>query len=438
MPSSEIMGGVPEPPLPSSLPASSNSSETQSPSPALFNFSLPFSVFVFCLALISWIPLFQGSPSTPPPSSLPPPRTPPALLFLTQPLSRVHAAALHFARDGRWVTAPSPSSDAPVLPPGTPLVTLPPAYHDFPAFTSSCGSAEERALPLSQRWRLPAGGGSLPDYPTWDYSLTCAALAGHAVVVVGDSLSGEFTDTLVSALRHPSSGGSLLRAFRANVCPGGRVPVLSVPATRFSDEDHFPHWEEPTFYAPRPLNGLLFREALGEAAAAAAAATGAEDGARSVWVLNRGAHFADTGEHLARVAAALAYVRALAPRAAVLWRTTPPAHPDAVEDPARVQRAAPLREPLNESRYAGNAWAQRYHWWAVWAQNGATLQSLPGDVVPLDVARGAALRHDSHCERGGGEPDGTHYCMPGPIDTWVELFAAVVRFARFGGAAGGA
>jgi hypothetical protein len=32
----------------------------------------------------------------------------------------------------------------------------------------------------------------------------------------------------------------------------------------------------------------------------------------------------------------------------------------------------------------------------------------------------------------GGVADCLHYCIPGPIDTWVEMWAALLRLQRLG------
>ena len=285
--------------------------------------------------------------------SLPPPLPPREGYVLNQPLPLVQKAALHWARNGHWVAAASAADDSPLFPPGAEFITLPPEYRDFPAFTKSCGDDETRAIPLSQRWRffdLPLAPPGVPAYPTWSRSDTCAALHGRAVIIVGDSLSGEFTDTLVTALQSEGTPPpSMLRAFRANVC-GGSVPVFSIAAPRWSSDDFFAHWEEPTFHTPDAQNRQFFQETISEAAAAADRSTNNSGGAGTLWVLNRGAHYAELGEHLARVAATLDFVRYLAPFSAVFWRTSGPAHPDHLIDPS-VQNSAPLEDALGAERY---------------------------------------------------------------------------------------
>jgi hypothetical protein len=362
--------------------------------------------------------------------------------FLNKPLGLVKQASSYFATRGSWVYAPSPEDDSPVLTLASEISTLFPDYRDYPAFLSSCGSAEARRLPLSLRYRFPGDESSTTPgapYLPWDRAATCAALDGYAVILMGDSLSGEFTDTLVSAL---GPNPSTLRSFRSNVC-GGRVPIFSIAAPRMTSTDFYPKWEEPTFYSGAAQNRLFWVEAMSEAVGEAIAAThfngskkeggwasaAQEQGARIIWVLNRGAHYLPTAQHLESVEEAIELARGMAPLSSIFWRTCAPPHPDFIEAPLEVQNAPPLKYPLGVEAYGGY-WSQNYKWWDFYSQNNITVASLPEDVVVLDVAPASALRHDSHCGRPEGqEPDGMHYCIPGPIDTWVEMFAALVRFA---------
>ena len=397
-----------------------------------FGFSRPSALALFAVvALLFLVPdthqriALRGKPSALPPR---------INFFLNQPLPLMQAVARHWARHGRWVTAASATDDAPLFPPAVNMSSFPPDDRDFTAFIKSCGSDQARAIPLSQRWRFPDAVNSTrtpraePTYLTWNRDATCTALRGRAVIILGDSMSGEFTDTLVTALQSKESSPQLkLRSFRADVCDGNSVPVFSIFAPRWIGDDFPARWEEPTLHSQNVQNRIFFQELISEAAAAADRATGSTGGVGTLWVLNRGAHYADLDDHLDRVATTLDFVRYIAPRAAIFWRTTGPAHPDHLVDPA-VQNSAPLKTPLGVDQYDVH-WSRTYKWWEFYAQNDATLANLPTDVVPLEVHHSAMLRHDSHCLRGVfEEPDGLHYCMPGPIDSWVELFAAVVRF----------
>lgn len=412
------------------------------PTPCPSPLNLSFTVFSLLLSLSPILDYtltkFVSSGQviqTHPQLTMDPPRT-----FLNKPLALVKQASKYFATQGSWVYAPSPEDDSPVLTLASEITTLFPDYRDYPAFLSSCGTAEERRLPLSLRYRFSrdALGPRTPAYLPWDRAATCAALDGYAVILMGDSLSGEFTDTLVSAL---GPNPSTLRSFRSDVC-GGKVPIFSIAAPRMTSSDFHPKWEEPTFYSGAAQNRLFWVEAMSKAVEEAIAATSShpsrqqggwvaaqEQGARIIWVLNRGAHFLPTSQHLGSVGEAIGLARDMAPLSSIFWRTCAPPHPDFIDSPLEVQNAPPLEYPLGVEAYGGY-WPQNYKWWDFYSQNNATVASLPEDVVVLDVAPASALRHDSHCARPEGqEPDGMHYCIPGPIDMWVEMFAALVRFA---------
>jgi hypothetical protein len=87
--------------------------------------------------------------------------------------------------------------------------------------------------------------------------------------------------------------------------------------------------------------------------------------------------------------------------------------------------------------YAESDYRLAWHWDNIPLQNAATLAALPPSVHVLDVYHATALRVDSHPQFKYGNrqrQDCLHYCLPGPIDAWVELFAASVRYGEEGGA----
>ena len=136
--------------------------------------------------------------------------------------------------------------------------------------------------------------------------------------------------------------------------------------------------------------------------------------------------------HLARIAAAIAWVRAAAPHARVFYRTSHTAQPACAaltHAPPLAGAPPPYVEPPGEAG-DGFEWRPWYRWGNVVAQNAAAVAALPPDVDVLDVARPTNLRRDSHpIFRYGrtARQDCLHFCLPGPPDFWVELLLAILR-----------
>ena len=126
-----------------------------------------------------------------------------------------------------------------------------------------------------------------------------------------------------------------------------------------------------------------------------------------VLVLNRGAHWSPTRTVVAELSALLDAVAAARPDVLVIVRDTPAGHPGCPNKPR-----APLTAPPRNSK----SWP--YHWGEFASQNEAVagvVRARP-TVLLLEVARVTAYRSDGH----HGSGDCLHYCVPGPVDAWVE------------------
>jgi hypothetical protein len=328
------------------------------------------------------------------------------------------ALAAHYATALSWVTRARPDEDAQMFPPER-AVTFPAG--DGHMLRDGCGTAAERDATLSLRWREAAAAGApqFPPYPVWNRSLTCAAINGRPVIVLGDSLSAEFYDTLVSSLRRLDAGyADRAPDLRHVVCDGdGEQPSLI----------QFVSLE--TVFFEQIFEGYSVMDATVRAAQAEADSHTAHTGAETIWVLNRGVWFRELNVHLELVEDMIQLVRSVAPDATLFWRTTPAGHPDTFGDVA-MQNAPPLARPPPAEAFADGLPAQ-FNWWSIQEQNAATVAALPPDVIVFDVVPATALRHDSHPVRSfeidGEMRDGLHYCIPGPVDQWVELWAAILR-----------
>ena len=123
-------------------------------------------------------------------------------------------------------------------------------------------------------------------------------------------------------------------------------------------------------------------------------------------------------------------VHSYAPRAGIVWRSTPMGHLSF----ARNARARPLLAPEPDVRTPINAWA----WDEVVSQNAdveALFAGVMSDVVSmqgldastlgvlfLDVVPMTVLRADYH-------RDALHYWVPGPADHWLMLLQTALLAA---------
>jgi hypothetical protein len=126
----------------------------------------------------------------------------------------------------------------------------------------------------------------------------------------------------------------------------------------------------------------------------------------SLLILNKGAHFIETADNLARLNDTLHHVTRTYPNISIVWRTTPPGHDT---DAADIFFSEPLLNYTNVPRI--------YNWDRFYEQNEAVLAFLDRhypEVLVLDLVPSTALRQDSHI-------NGLHYCLPGPLDTWAIL-----------------
>ena len=124
-------------------------------------------------------------------------------------------------------------------------------------------------------------------------------------------------------------------------------------------------------------------------------------------VLNRGAHWSPTRTVVAELSALLDAVAAVRPDVLVIVRDTPAGHPGCSSKPQ-----PPLTSPPRHSL----SWP--HHWGEFADQNEAVagvVRARP-TVLLLAVEGMTAYRADSH----PGGSDCLHYCVPGPVDAWVE------------------
>ena len=410
----------------------------------------------FTVALLLWVDAEWARPAYAAARLAPPPGAAAASRRASHPaLADVSRA---WATLGSWHSA-ADDRDAPYLPYQAVSISV----GNGERYIDGCGSADAREAVLRLRWRFNGTPASrAPPFPGWSRHATCAALAGGTVVVMGDSMSGEFYDALVSSLWDEGRPRGDREPW-ASVCGGGGAAPVNV--SFFSTNFGVPIYARGTTIleanaaavarARADPGGEVFPqdEELAFARAVGAHAGATRPGAPLIFVLNRGAWMNSLGTremgvtddvvtrvHLAQVLAFVGALRAALPAARLLWRTTTVGHPycqaslnapplAAPNPPAVYARAA--KDP-SESHYEA-----RYRWDAMAALDAATLAALPPAVTPFDVAPATALRHDSHPHfkyKHRERQDCLHYCLPGPIDHWVVFFGALVRYQADPGA----
>ena len=144
----------------------------------------------------------------------------------------------------------------------------------------------------------------------------------------------------------------------------------------------------------------------------------------AVLVLNRGAHYKPDDDYVNGLTATFDYLRNKHRDALVIYRDTPHGHLDI----HRYQRSIPLspaasqvlkEEQRNEPKY------QLYKYNEFPAQNNLARQLIAEkfpEILFMSVANSTNLRWDSHA-------DPIHYCIPGPIDHWVQKLIDVLLVA---------
>ena len=209
-----------------------------------------------------------------------------------------------------------------------------------------------------------------------------AKLARFKVLVVGDSLSDHMARSM-NSLHRVVTGNDL-----ANFTFQSNHHLLLNTATLMIDGRNFEPW--------RNLVG---------------------PGNFGVVLLNRGAHYVNDSIFLSEYKDTLYFLRRTMPDALLFLRTTVSGH----EDCRNRHNQAPLR--ARDPRPSGT-----YNWDKFEVQNKLLERLVNGDAFLashtfiMDVDPATSLRADSHS-------DCLHYCMPGPMDMWADMFVSMVHLA---------
>ena len=139
-----------------------------------------------------------------------------------------------------------------------------------------------------------------------------------------------------------------------------------------------------------------------------------------VVIFNRGAHYSSDDSYRMGVRAALRHARNLMPNAIIIYRNTALGHVDCTN----------VSEPLISGQPLD---IQPYNWDKFPSQNAiarAEVEAVGG--IYMDVEALSRLRADGHPGFISkiNSVDCLHYCLPGPVDSWVQLlYNILMRYA---------
>ena len=254
-------------------------------------------------------------------------------------------------------------------------------------------ASANRTNELGYRWTAPASctGGRWPFRPFAALARPLEkVLKCHPLLLVGDSLSNQFHLTLMRMANYTISNERSRRWLNESFVRNDLVLTNNVTIV---NRERFDPWA-PHLPTRQP----------------------------HIIVLNRGAHFRATNETVAGYRDALDAIRRLAPDAMVFVRSTPGGHAECWNR----RNLAPL-DPRFTPRPAAI-----YNWSNLRRQDLVMDALLASDhayadyAFFMDVTVATGARPDSHKT---DKKDCLHYCIPGPIDMWADLFANMVLYA---------
>ena len=263
--------------------------------------------------------------------------------------------------------------------------------------------------------------------PAWSRAAFCRALGGRPLLLVGDSTTFTSHDSLLGALMDAPfpPGSTPLGHSQFDPCPGHAICGVEAEATADLPQHH------PDKVLPTSLTFIRSDDL---------ALTVAEDPKEihvnwhrpwlplvrnsSVLLMNRGAHFVDTGLVVEELETVLTHVLETFPGALIVFRNTV----GGVENLTGTRTRRPTTSP---PVYAPGGLGEQFNWADFPAQNVAVRELIDslrdphsgGGLLYLDVAHSTMLRPDHHF-------DWLHACIPGPQDHWAQLLQAVLEEAR--------
>ena len=268
----------------------------------------------------------------------------------------------------------------------------------------------------------------------------CRLMRGRHLILVGDSMNDEFFLTLYQMLWQ---GGMSIKEFYHKWGKGKDKTMFDNVAQMMKILVGVDEQNVPGFYIPCPEGGTSnshFRLSFIRNYYLGLNRKDASDEVKweyikpfipyiekhrgAILVLNRGAHFRPDKEFVRGLTDTFGYLKKKHRDALVIYRDTPSGHLDT----PLYQRSIPLspsdaqrsrQKQISDPKY------RKYKYDGFPAQNKLARQLIVGkfpEILFMSVADSTNLRWDSHT-------DPLHYCIPGPIDHWVQKLADVLLVA---------
>ena len=264
----------------------------------------------------------------------------------------------------------------------------------------------------------------------------CNIMKGRNLMLVGDSLTNQFGASMIYALFE-----SNVKITRPIVNVRGISQSFEIPCSNLTLK------ELPSFMIHIHRNDLLTLSVLAEGTNReqeqnryeVKGLTYVYEGLRtgdypwfdavgntniSLLVLNRGAHFESIGKTVNDIDKVLTALKLKFPDVSVVWRNTARGH--TLSERKQHPNAPRSREEMKNLTILD--FPKHHHWEDFHAMNAAIYDLIsvrhPG-VLYLDIATSTEYRADRHLN----EEDGLHYCIPGPIDNWVNLFWNAIKLS---------
>jgi len=134
--------------------------------------------------------------------------------------------------------------------------------------------------------------------------------------------------------------------------------------------------------------------------------------------INRGAHYEADDIFVKSLRQTFSVLHALHPDLLVIFRNTPPGHINCTSYNGPIAERQEIKENGNHSKW---------HWHEFFRQNGLAKKIVEdAGYVYMDVDAMLSKRPDGHIN----ERDCLHYCLPGPLDSVVQLFYNVLSLLR--------
>jgi hypothetical protein len=156
-------------------------------------------------------------------------------------------------------------------------------------------------------------------------------------------------------------------------------------------------------------------------------------------IINRGIHIQEnTSRLIEEIRQSLTFIRRENPSLSIIWRNTVHGHYESIH-PEKVFFDPPLKSydvekaflefkshPELQKSFPASA---RFHYEIIPEQNRLVSELLTKEfpeVLQLDVLTSSKLRRD-------GKMDPLHYCIPGPMDAWIDLLLAALKLVHYHG-----